>query len=301
MKILENYDLTKHTTFKIGSCAKIVYMPEDQSEFVQLLKSFDKIPLIIGGGSNLLISSNGVDEAVILTSELDKTEIKDNVIKAQCGTKTGGLSKIAADNELSGIEFLYVIPATVGGVVKMNASAHSQSIKDILEKAEVFDFETKEVITLSNEELDLDYRTSVLQKKPLVLLNATFKLHKKEKSMIELKMKDNLAYRKEKQPSLSEPNAGSIFRNPQGAIVGKMIDELGLKGESEGGAQISEKHGNFIVNFSKHALSSDVLKLMFKMYNSIKQKFGYELKTEIIFVGNMTEEEKEIWEVVKSR
>lgn len=300
MKIYENHDISKYTTFKIGSEAKIVYVPESEEEFVELLKTFDRMPLIIGGGSNLLVSSNSVSQPVILTSALNEIKVKNNLLTVQCGVKTALVSKLMCEKGLSGMEFLSVIPASIGGVIKMNASAHSQSIKDIIKSAKVFDFEQKKILILSNEELELSYRTSILQKKPLILLDATFALEIKEPSLIKEKMNQNATYRKEKQPSLAEPNAGSIFRNPQGAIIGKLIEEAGLKGCVEGGAKISEKHGNFIVNFSKNATSLDVLKLMFKMYNSIKQNFGYEIKTEIIFVGNMTKEEKEIWEVVKS-
>ncbi len=300
MKKYENYDLKNNTTSKISSVAKVVYIPESKEEFVNLLKTFDSMPVIIGGGSNVLLSSHGVDTPVILTTNLRDITINNNTIKAQCGVKTGVLSKTAADNNLSGMEFLFVIPATVGGVVKMNSSAHSQSIKDIIISAEVFDMAQKKVLTLSNDELELSYRTSILQKKPLVLLEAVFNLEKQNRELIDKRMQENLDYRKEKQPALTEPNFGSTFRNPQGAAVGKMIEELGLKGTVEGGAKISEIHGNFIVNYSKQATSTDVLRLMFKMYNAVKQKFGYEIKTEVIFIGNMTEEEKKIWTLIKS-
>ena len=300
MKKYENYDLKNYTTLKISSIAKVVYIPDTKEEFIDLLRNIKDTPVILGGGSNVLLSSNGIDTPVVLTANLKETTIKDTTIKAQCGVKTGVLSKIAAEHNLSGMEFLFVIPATVGGVVKMNSSAHNQSIKDIIVSAEVFDTIQKKVLTLSNNELELSYRTSILQKKPLVLLEATFLLEKVNKELIDKKMQKNLDYRKEKQPSLAEPNFGSTFRNPDGAAVGKMIEELGLKGTVEGGAKISEKHGNFIVNFSKQATSTDILKLMFKMYNAIKQNFGYEIKTEVIFIGNMTEEEKEIWTLIKS-
>lgn len=300
MKTYKNYDLKNHTTSKISSFAKVVYIPESKEEFVDLLKTFDTPPVIIGGGSNVLLSSHGIDTPVILTTNLRNITVNNNTIKAQCGVKTGVLSKTAADNNLSGMEFLFVIPATVGGVVKMNSSAHSQSIKDIIISAEVFDMTQKKVLNLSNDELELSYRTSILQKKPLILLEAVFNLEKQNKELIDKRMQENLDYRKEKQPALTEPNFGSTFRNPQGAAVGKMIEELGLKGTVEGGAKISEIHGNFIVNYSKQATSTDVLRLMFKMYNAVKQKFGYEIKTEVIFIGNMTEEEKKIWTLIKS-
>lgn len=300
MKKYENYDLKNYTTSKISSIAKVVYIPDTKEEFIDILSNLKDTPVILGGGSNVLLSSNGIDTPVILTTNLKEITINNSTIKAQCGVKTGVLSKIAAEHNLSGMEFLFVIPATVGGVVKMNSSAHAQSIKDIIVSAEVFDTIQKKILTLSNNDLALSYRTSILQKKPLVLLDALFKLEKTNKELIDKRMQENLDYRKEKQPSLTEPNFGSTFRNPDGATVGKMIEELGLKGTVEGGAQISEKHGNFIVNFSKQATSTDILKLMFKMYNSVKQNFGYEIKTEVIFIGNMTEEEKEIWTQIKS-
>lgn len=302
MKICQNYNLAGHTTFKIGSFAELVYIPESKEEFVALLQEFaakNQMPLIIGNGSNLLVSSSGVSEPVILTSNLDNMSIEGAFLKAECGTKTGYAARMALEKGLSGLEFLHVIPASVGGVLKMNASAHSQSIKDVIVEAEVFDYEDCEVKTLSKDVMELAYRSSIFQKKRLILLEALFKLVPRDKKLIKQKMDENLAYRKEKQPSLLEPNAGSIFRNPDGAVVGKMIDELGMKGLCAGGAKISDLHGNFIVNSSKQATSEDVSQLMFEMYSAVEREYGYKIRPEIIFVGNKTKKEEKIWEILK--
>ncbi len=303
-KYIENYSLKKHTTYKIGGNAEVAFFPKDEKQFRQAVKYAKSNAMnitVIGGGSNLLISSQGVKGAVIITSEMNGYEfLSGNVIKACCGLKSPKLAKILQEKGLSGLEFLTGIPGTVGGAVTMNSSALKQSIKDTLIEAEVFDLEAEEIKVFSKEELKLNYRTSALKDSNLVLLSTVFELKKSTPEKVQEKMNENLLWRKEKHPPMHEPNAGSIFRNPaEGVFAGELIEKAGLKGAVSGGAKISEKHANFIIN-STDATSLDISRLMFKMYNEVNSKFGYKLKPEIKYTGIFTKEEEEIWKILNS-
>ncbi len=288
----EKFDLRHLNTFQISSIADCVYLPHTQEEFIELLETLDN-PLILGGGSNILFSSAGVKQPVISTRALDLIELDDGyIITAQAGVKTPILAQFAAKNALSGFEFLAPIPATIGGAVCMNASAHKQAISDVLLSAKLFDFDTKEIVKFSSVQMDLGYRNSILKSGHYIFLSGKFELIKASPDAINSRMEANLAYRKEHHPSLKLPNAGSIFKNPPEGAAGALIDKCGLKGTKIGGAQIFENHGNFIVNIGS-ATSQNVCELMFLAYNEVKKKFGVKLVPEILFVG---EKESEIWE-----
>lgn len=289
----QKVDLSKETTFRVGCVADKVYLPSNVEEFCRLLTLHPEV-VIFGGGSNVVVSSESVGFPVILTKNLNRFEIDSNFVTAQCGVKTAFLAQKCLDAELSGFEFLTCIPASVGGVVYMNASAHGQSIADVIVSAKVFDLQSGKILDLSKEELELEYRTSVLQKKSYVLLEAEFELQKSQKSTIKERMETNKAYREASHPSMKTPNAGSIFRNPEDAVAGKLIDELGLKATSIGGAKVSEVHANFIVNDGS-ATSFDILSLMSFVQDEVQKKHGYKLKPEVKYIGNSEKEEK-IWQ-----
>ena len=288
-------NLVDFNTLKIKSEAKKLYIPQNMEEFISLL---DKGTVVLGAGSNILFSSLGVEEPVICTKKLDKINIEDDTIRVECGYKTQKLSKTAYDNNLSGFEFLIGIPATVGGAIYMNASAHGQCISDFLLSAEVFDIENKKVLNLKKEELDFSYRDSILKHKPYTLLTATFKLSKEKSETIKALMDENIEFRKSKQPNLSLPNAGSVFKNPPNTSAGKLIDECGFRGYKKGGAIVYDKHCNFIIN-QGNATSLDYSRLIYEIYSKVKEKYNIELEAEIIYIGKMTDEEKEIWKTVK--
>lgn len=293
----QNYDLSKETTFKVGGISSCVYLPENLEEFCDLLQSTD-CPVILGAGSNTIISSEGLNAPVILTRKINKFEFEGNFLTAQCGAKTAMLSKKAYKLELSGFEFLTCIPASVGGVVLMNASAHKQWISDVIVSAKVFDLGSKKVLELSKDELELSYRTSILQSKNYILLEAKFELKPSPKNLIQQRMDENKAYRNQKHPSMKTPNAGSIFRNPDGEIAGRLIDGAGLKGTSIGGAKVSEIHANFIVN-TGNATSFDILSLMFMIQEEVQKKYGYKLRPEVKYIGN-SEKEEILWQKLNS-
>lgn len=297
IKIIENYSLKEHTTLKIGGTAKIAYFPTSIEEVLEIKNNAcgEKIT-IIGEGSNLLVSSLGIEEKVIITKNIKNYEfIDETTIKVECGLKSSALAKILLQKNLSGMEFMVGIPGSVGGAVVMNSSAHGQAIEDVIISADVVDLHTCEIKTLNKEELQLSYRNSFVEKNRHLVLSAVFKLKKAENKEIADKMEFHLTYRKEKHPPLTEPNAGSTFRNPErGVHVGKLLEDLGAKNWSEGGAKVSDKHANFLVN-ANNASSLDVSRLMNRMHSGVQNKFGYDLIAEIRYIGTPTEEEEEIW------
>ena len=234
---IENYELKKHTSFKIGGCAKRAFFPQSVEEFVQLLDTL-KNPIVLGSCSNVLISSQGINEDVIITSKMNVFEVVNNTITAQCGVKVPMLAREAEQNNLSGFEFMIGFPGSVGGAVYMNASAHSQAISDTFKVGRVFDTESKKVVELNKDEMKFGYRSSILQEGRYILLDAKFELLPVNKEEISSIMNRNLEFRKGKQPSLAMPNAGSIFRNPPNDSAGRLLEKAGVKGLKEGGAQV---------------------------------------------------------------
>lgn len=298
-EVIEDYELKKHTTFKIGGIAKRAFFPHTVEAFAQLLKQLDN-PTVLGGCSNVLISSEGIDGDVILTSKMNEYTIENNRIIAQCGVKVPMLSREAENNSLSGMEFMIGFPGSVGGAVYMNASAHSQAISDTFLTCRVFDTEKKEILELNKEEMKFGYRCSVMQEKPYILLETKFELRPEKKEEITAIMERNIEFRKGKQPSLAVPNAGSIFKNPPNDSAGRLLEKAGVKGLKEGGAQVWLGHANFIVN-EHEASSKDVLNLMNKMYNMVKDKYTIELVPEVKFVGKRSEEEVGLWNTLTKK
>ena len=293
IECIENYDLKPHTTFKIGGLAKKVYFPKTKEEFVEVLNATEN-PIVLGGCSNVLISSKGISQPVIMTSKLDKYEFDNEFLTAQCGVKGGIISKEAQKLSFSGLEFMIGFPGWVGGMVYMNASAHNQAVSDIFIEGEVLDLQNKKILTLTRDDMKFSYRKSIMQIMPYVLVSAKFKLEKKEPGLINDLMERNLEFRKTRQPNLSEPNVGSIFRNPAGDSAGRLLDLIGAKNFKSGGAKIWHNHANFIVN-TGNATSSDVLNLIKMCYDEIYKDYMIKLVPEIKYIGDMSEEEKNIW------
>jgi len=179
----------------------------------------------------------------------------------------------------------------------MNASAHSQSISDFLVNIDVFDMSKKEVLTIEKKILKFAYRSSILQRRPFILLSAEFDLKKAEKAQISSLIKRNLTFRKSYQPNLSKPNAGSVFRNPEDMSAGKLLENSGVKKFQVGDAIVWKKHANFIVNAGE-ATSNDVLELMFKMFMAVKDKYDIKLEPEVRFFGEKTAREEYICNIM---
>lgn len=301
IKFYKNFQLTNYNTLKIKSLAKLFYMPDNEGELVSLLKKHKKdSPIVIGNGSNILFSSSGVEEPIIYTGRISSISVIGNTIEAGCGVKVQALSKLALEKKLKGFEFLIGIPASLGGACYMNAGAHGNSISQTLVSAKVYDSETNKILNLKKEDLNFSYRHSILQEKPYTLLSAKFKLEKGLEEEIKSKMDENLIFRKNRQPNLSIPNAGSVFKNPENSELsaGALIDKCGLRGFRIGDVEVWENHCNFIVNKGS-ATSVDYTNIVFEIYSKVKEKFNIELTPEIIYIGKKTKEEKEKWKILK--
>lgn len=293
MQVFENFELKNYTSFKIGGKAKKVYFPETLDEIVTLLETLE-CPLLLGGMSNVLVSSTGINADVILTKKLNKIEINGNKILAQAGSMGPLVSKVAAQNSLSGMEFMCGFPGTIGGIVCMNAGAHEQCIADSFLSAQVFDLKEKTVKTFTKADMRFGYRTSKIQAGQWIVLSAEFALKHCNQDDILAKMQSIQEFRKNKQPNLSKPNCGSVFKNPKEDAAGRLLELAGVKNMTDGNAKVYENHANFIINCG-NATSENVSKLMKKMYNKVNEKFGVKLIPEVKFIGEMNEVEKEIW------
>lgn len=285
-KILENESLKKYNTYKIGGTAKLVVFPSNEEKLIELLRIIKDNNLkykVIGKGSNLIFSSKEYDGILIRLDEFNKLEIDDTKIVVGAGYSTVKLSLETAKLGLSGLEFAAGIPGTIGGAVFMNAGAYKSDISEVLEEIKVINNDL-EIITMKKNELDFSYRKSLLQnKRDYICIEATLKLTPLPKEEIIQKIEKRKAKRLETQP-LEYPSAGSVFRNPEDVPAGKLIEDAGLKGKQIGGAMVSKKHANFIINYG-NATGEDIYNLINFVKTEIKTKTGVELKQEQEFVN----------------
>jgi len=292
----ENFDIKNLTSFKVGGVVKRVWFPKTQQELVYLLKTLKKY-ILLGNCSNVLISSSGYNGDLILTTQMKNFEINGTRVIADCGVKGQKLSQKTCELSLTGFEFMIGFPGTIGGEVYMNASCHGQCISDNLVRCCLFDNKKKEIVYLEKSKMDFAYRKSLLQKGNFILLGAEFELKKSSKEDIQELLDRNLKFRKDVQPSLATPNAGSVFKNPENDSAGRLLDKAGVKDFSNERVQVWNKHANFIVNVD-NATSEDVLDLMFKMYLTVKEKYRIELTPEVIFIGDKSKKEEELCKIL---
>jgi len=244
------------------------------------LANEEKIPyLVIGAGSNLLVSDEGFRGLVIKMTS-DNLEVNGEQIIAESGLPISKLVKETADKGLSGLEFLAGIPGTVGGAVVGNAGAWGESLGDKISQVEVLK-EKGKAAWIDKDNCQFSYRDSVFKHKTWIVLRVKITLKKGSSQKIKTKIEENLN-KKSNQPH--EPSAGCIFVNPRPDIAAKLIEECGLKGKTAGGAKISEKHSNFIVNTGE-AKAKDVCQLINEVKKSVKEKFGVDLQEEVRFIG----------------
>ena len=278
--------MKNYTTFKIGGLADIMVKPENKEQLSTILQvcAKEKVPYyILGNGSNLLVSDAGYRGVIIqLYNQLAENTVEDNRITAQSGALLARIAAKALENELTGFEFAHGIPGTLGGAVVMNAGAYGGEMKHVIASCEVMTPEG-EILKLSNEELELGYRTSVIQKKVYFVLEASFILEAGDKEKIQELMKDYAGRRRDKQP-LDKPSAGSTFKRPEGYFAGKLIMDSGLRGFQVGGAMISDKHCGFVVNTGE-ATCEDVIHLIQEVKRIVKEKFDVELEPEVKMLG----------------
>ena len=288
----ENFDIKNMTSFKVGGIVKKIYFPHNQQEFTTLLKEI-KNPIILGGCSNIIFSSQGYDGVVISTIKMDNIQVRGTHVIADCGVKGPQASQTAYNSGLSGFEFMIGFPGTIGGNVFMNAGAHGQNISDTFMKACLYDSKTKEIVFIEKKDMNFGYRQSLLQSGRYILLGAEFELKKSKQEDIKALMDRNLEFRKNIQPSLATPNAGSVFKNPENDSAGRLLDKAVVKELCADNVKVWEKHANFIVN-TGDATSENILELIFKMYTTVKETYTIELEPEIRFIGKMNKREEEI-------
>lgn len=278
--------MKEHTSMRVGGKADIYMEPDSIDELIYFIKYLREktIPyFLIGNGTNLLVSDDGIRGAVIrLGDRIAKVEVSDNKIIAECGALLSGISKTAAENSLAGMEFANGIPGSVGGAVFMNAGAYGTEMKDIVEKVEVLDSDLK-LGVLDNKQMEFGYRKSIISKGQYITTKVFFSLKKGNYNEIKKTMEDLNEKRKEKQP-LDYPSAGSIFKRPEGYFAGKLIEDASLKGMMVGDAQISDKHCGFIINKGK-ATAKDVYNLITVIQKTIYERYGVKLETEIKLMG----------------
>ena len=285
-KIIEDESLSKYTTFKIGGPAKILIEAVSDEEILKIVKLFDEMKenyLIIGNGSNLLISDEIFERPVIV---LDKNfakimPIDEVTLYAEAGASLKSLANKALDLELGGLEAISGIPGTVGGAVYMNAGAYGSEIKDVVTKVRCI--KDEKIVELDASEVNFAHRRSIFQEKGYVILGAYFKLEKKAREEIKAEQKDYTQRRVDKQP-LEYPSAGSVFKRPTGYYASKLIEDAGLKGLSVGGAMVSKKHSGFIIN-TGGASFEDVVTLIEKVKAIVKEKFAVDLEEEIRIIN----------------
>jgi UDP-N-acetylmuramate dehydrogenase len=284
--VLVNEPLANHTTWKIGGPADILFEPTDKIALAHGMKLVHKhnVPwYVLGRGSNMLVRDGGIRGVVFkLADGFDHLTFNGEEVEVGAGYSFIRLAVMAGKEGLTGLEFAGGIPGTVGGAVYMNAGAHNSDVSRILTSAEVL-LENGELVQLSSEELGFAYRTSILQKQRGIVVSAVFKLKYGDRKQIASHMAAYKDRRRQTQP-LSMPCAGSVFRNPPGDHAGRLIESAGLKGLSVGGAQISEKHANFIVNRG-NATAQDVLDLMEQVIKIISERYHVTLVPEVLVVG----------------
>jgi UDP-N-acetylmuramate dehydrogenase len=281
--VAQNEPLAKYTSMKVGGPADYYVEPADKADVVQLVQYLRQqaIPyLILGRGSNLLVSDEGFRGVVINVEEgLSKVELHGDVVLAEAGAKMSKFVEFCIQHEFAGVEMLAGIPGTVGGAIVMNAGAHGGEISDYLIEVEVL--RNDQVQRVKKEDARFAYRTSAFTQD--VVLSATFQLPKSNKEELIKRRSEFLRKRNLTQPT-NLPNTGSMFKNPRGNYAAKLIEQAGLKGKRVGDAQISKKHANFIVNLG-NARAADIMTLIDLAQRTVYQNTGIRLELEVKLVG----------------
>lgn len=284
--IIEDEMMNKHTTFKVGGPADLYVIPRSEEELVyaiEVCKSQNVPYYVIGNGSNLIVTDKGFRGVIIeVYRQMSDITVEGNCITAYAGALLSKIANTALEHGLTGLEFAHGIPGALGGAVTMNAGAYDGEMKQVLESATVID-DKGQVRTLSSDELELEYRKSIISRLGYTVIKATMRLEDGDKEAISAKMKDLMQRRRDKQP-LEYPSAGSTFKRPVGHFAGKLIMDAGLRGYQLGGAQVSEKHCGFVIN-KDHATCQDILDLIHYIQEEVKSKFDVQIEPEVKMIG----------------
>ena len=285
-EVISNINLKDYTTYKLEGNINCVVIPDDVNSLIKLLKFLRDNSIkykIIGNGSNLIFNSN-YDGVLIKLDSFQNLEIVGNRIVVGAGYPLMKLALRVSRQGLSGMEFATGIPGTIGGAVFMNAGAYKSDMGYVVEKVKILTPHNG-IISLSNKEMDFHYRSSYLQRhRDYVCLEVVIRLVKGKREAIEEVIRDRKQRRVDTQP-LEYPSAGSVFRNPEGMFAGQLIEELGLKGETYGGAMISDKHANFVINNTRNAKASDIKYLIDLAHDEVLEKYKVDMKIEQEFVN----------------
>ncbi len=279
--VLEQEPMKLHTSMEVGGPAAYFIQPESEEALVSLVRILkeEEIPFYIkGNGSNLIVRDCGYDGVMIETTKLNRITTEGSLVTAQCGALLKEIAKETVKQSLSGFEFASGIPGSLGGAITMNAGAYDGEMKDIVKEVVLLDKDGT-VVTKAGAEMDFSYRHSLCSGGDFIVLSATFLLVPGKREEIQEKIDDLSRRREEKQP-LEYPSCGSTFKRPEGYFAGKLITDAGLKGFQLGGAQVSEKHAGFIIN-RDNASAGEILALIRKVQETVKEKFGVELVCEV--------------------
>jgi len=284
--ISEPFDLTCRNSYRIAAEARRGIVPANAAELVEALRA-EPDAIVIGSGHNLILRSARYDDTFIVASVADLNDdvcaLKEDTLTAYAGVSMTPLSILAMEHGLAGLEMFYDIPSSLGGAVVMNAGASGEEIKDVLTDVTVFDRAKGIILTLRRDDIGYAYRQSIFQQRPeLIVLSATLTLKAGNRGQILERMESIKEARWAKQPR-DLPNAGSVFKRPPGYYVGQMMEELDLKGHRVGGAQLSSKHGGFIVNLDQ-ASGADILELIAHIKAVVSQRFGIDLQQEQVII-----------------
>lgn len=289
-QVAESEPMSRHTTFRIGGPAKVFVSPDNIEKIIktiELLKNEKCDYFILGNGSNILAADEGYDGVVVSTENLknlniEREESNETFIYAEAGVMLSRAAVLASESLLTGLEFAGGIPGTVGGAVSMNAGAYGGEIKDIIVSADVL-MSDGTVVKLTRDELELSYRSSIVQKEKMIVLSAEFALKKGNKSEILDKMKDFSQRRRDKQP-LEYASAGSTFKRPEGYFAGKLIDDAGLRGYRVGNVMVSDKHCGFVVNMGG-GTCEEAKAVINHVREEVDKQFGITLEMEVRKLG----------------
>lgn len=276
--------LKEHTSLRIGGPADFYVRARSEDDLLGAIKVAreHELPVfLLGGGTNLLVSDEGI-RGVVLHNGWSETEVNGLVVTAASGTPLASVAAVAARSGITGLEWMATVPGTVGGAVHGNAGAFGSDTSEALVDATLVDL-NGDTWTQENAAFGFSYRTSTLQGTPIICLRARFRGVRGDRAAAVAKIKEMANERIKKQP-LAQPNTGSIFRNPPGDHAGRLIEAAGLKGAHVGGAEVSRKHANFIVNTGE-ATARDVWALMQRCMSEVKAKFGIDLVPEVERVG----------------
>lgn len=285
-RIFKEEPMAKHTTFRVGGPAEYYLMPDrkELSEVIRCCGEYQIPYLVIGNGSNLLVSDKGIRGAVIeIGKNISAIRVEEGRIYAEAGALLSKTAHTALEHGLTGMEFAAGIPGCMGGAVVMNAGAYGGEMKDIIASVTVLTKQGEEK-KLRVEELDLSYRHSCIPQQECLVLEAELALQPGKQEEIRARMEELKAKRNEKQP-LEYPSAGSTFKRPEGYYAGKLIMEAGLRGFQVGGAAVSEKHCGFVIN-KEQASATDIYRLMQEVQQRVQQQFGVKLEPEVKMVGD---------------